>query len=514
MKNKLSIFLIFVVLAFSAGCSSLTGNLLPDSTDPGVPVIGKPSYENLDYSEDEVLILVESMEGLADTLGNLGSNIIDSYDSINWVRVTVPAGQRALDFIEELENTKTVLMGEPNLEYELYDGQAFEQGLGIESLEIGATDFDKLWGMRNVNAHKAWEITTGSPNVIIAIADTGLYYDHPEFEGHEIITPYNASGDGGNAYDVNGHGSHVAGTAAANGRFGNLAGVAWDCPIWPIRVSTARMQILTSSLIDTMMTVADYVTNNPQYRAVVNMSLGGRGYSYAFKDAIDHAFEKGVILVSAAGNDRKRVISYPNAYNGVISVSSNNPRDEKAPESSMGNWVSVSAPGENIWSVTQPTAQDPDRYYGYLSGTSMSSPHVCGAVALLLSKYPSLSPVEIINQVEVTARPGVYGAGFCDELGYGVLDVEALLGPLAPMGYGSLKVETDIPQEGRVAVFDGNNKTVGFGLTGADGALNIHVIRPGTYTVTLSYDGLIHEQAEVTITAGQLTTVNLSLDPS
>ncbi len=511
MKNKLSIFLIFVVLAFTAACSSLTGNMLPNNNDPGVPVMGKPSYESLDYCEDEVLILVESTEGLENILGNLGSNIIDSYDSINWVRVTVPAGQRALDFIEELESTKTVLMAEPNLEWELYDERDFNQAPSIESATVGATDIDKLWGMRNINAHEAWEITTGSPNVIIAIADTGLYFDHPEFVTHEIIAPYNATGDGGDAYDVYGHGSHVAGTAAANGRHGNLAGVAWDCPIMPIRVSNARLQILTTSLVDAMIHVADYVTDNPEYRAVVNMSLGGRGYSYAFKDAIDYAFEKGVVLVSAAGNDRKRVVSYPNGYNGVISVSANTPRDKKSLDSSMGFWVSVAAPGENIWSVIQPNVQNPDKYCGFMTGTSMASPHVCGAVALLLSKYPNLTPLEIINQVEATARPGVYGEGFCDELGYGILDAEALLGSLAPMNYGSLKVETNIPNEGRIAVFDGENKMVAYGLTGNNGTLNIYAIRPGTYTVTLSYDGLIHEQAQAAITAGQLASVELSL---
>ncbi len=247
------------------------------------------------------------------------------------------------------------------------------------------------------------------------------------------------------------------------------------------------------------------------------MSLSGRGYSFFFKDAIDYAFEAGVLLVAASGNDSKRVLSYPSAYNGVVSVAASTGQDGKAKFSNSGFWNSVAAPGVRILSAyptyETPAGQEP---YVELQGTSMASPHVCGAVALLLSRYPNLTPLELINQLEATARPGQYGDGFSEELGYGIINCEALLGDLQPMRYGGLRVETNIAgpaedsvQYGLITVYDESGRMVYFGATGEDGNHNFNAMLAGTYTVTLSFEDRVHTREIVTIDPGEFKTIML-----
>jgi subtilisin family serine protease len=242
--------------------------------------------------------------------------------------------------------------------------------------------------------------------------------------------------------------------------------------------------IWTSYLTDAMLHLGDYAEAHPEKRIVANMSIGGRGYSFAFKDAIDYAAERGVLLVTSAGNDYMRVISYPGAYNGVVTVAASTPWNEKADFSTMGWWNSVAAPGVNIYSTVTGGG------YESWQGTSMASPFVCGAAALLLSQYPELSTVELKNQIEQTAQ----GSGFTEELGYGVIDAAAILGELRPMAYGALKVKTNLVLEdeddesyGVITVFSSDGVLKAYGTTGMDGSHTFHALQPGDYTVTVAF---------------------------
>jgi len=171
------------------------------------------------------------------------------------------------------------------------------------------------------------------------------------------------------------------------------------------------------------------------------MSLGTPSYSYALKDAVDYVISRGVVVVAAAGNSYRRIAFYPAAFNGVISVAASTPRDEKADFSCIGWWNSVAAPGERILSVI------PNNNYRALNGTSMAAPFVAGAAALLLAEYPGLKPVEVMNQIEQTAR----GNGFSEELGYGILDLAA------------------------------------YGAAGEDGSHIFHALHPGEYVVSVTH---------------------------
>ncbi len=514
MKKILTLLSVLAVIALFAGCSLVPVTVDNETQQPAVTDLF--NFDGLDYVEGEVLVKVVNDVQLNALTKN--AIVLKEWSNLGWVLVSVPAGETTISYIEKLRRESGIFLAQPNLRYEI-DPIAGETINGIMGdNEINATSpaarYSSQWGFENINAEAAWDITTGDSNVIVAIVDTGVQVDHPEFSDKVFIDAYDTttqlSGEN-NMHDLNGHGTHVAGIAADNGSTGKIAGVAWDCPILPVRVEDDQGSIFTTYLIEAMTYLGDYAADHPEYRIVANMSIGGRGYNFAFKDAIDYAFDNGILLVTSAGNDSKRIISYPSAYNGVVSVAASTPYDIRADFSTQGWWNSVAAPGVEILSTY--ITDD----YTNLQGTSMASPFVTGAAALLLSKDSNLTPLEVKNQIEMTAR----GEGFNEQLGYGILDIEALLGALQPMQYSSLNVTTNIISDdvylgyGVISVFNSNGKLIGFGTTGESGNYLFNAIKPDDYTVTLSYydeytNDYFVDTDTVTVVADQEAVVNFT----
>jgi len=487
------IVLVLTMVMALAGCNTMLSEQdIPrgedEASDPA-EFADMISNEHLYDEADQGSILVKSddLSGLEPLLEELDSEVLNEYPQIDWAQIAVPTGQEMPEFLQEARKLEQIVLAQPNLPQKLPEYQErtdqevleyTEQDLDV--LNIGADDYDKyLWGMESINAPGAWEITTGSDEVVVAIIDTGVQMDHPEFAENEFVAPFNATDDGwpeGDVTDLSGHGTHVAGTAVADGRTGNIAGVSWDNPIMPIRVMNyVDGVILSTYTIEGILHIVDYMQEH-DVRVVANYSIGGRGYDPAMKDALDYALDEGLIWVTSAGNDGKRVPNLPATYNGLISVAASTPWDDKADFSTTGSWNSVAAPGVNIWSTV------PGEDYAHMQGTSMSSPHVTGAVALLLSENPDLTAVEVLNQVEQTAR----GEGFTEELGHGILDVEALLGDIHPVNYGGVDVQTNLPGA-QITVFDDNGNMVGFAAVGPDLIRRIHALEAGDYTVNLTF---------------------------
>jgi len=261
---------------------------------------------------------------------------------------------------------------------------------------------DSLWGMEKINPEPAWDVSTGL-GVRIAIVDTGIRYsgnqansvpDHEDLADHVLNPPDNwpnetfdlAEGDN-IPNDEDGHGTHVAGTAAAVGDNGTgVVGVAFNAQIIPIKVLDGNETELPYSRLIQAISLAQVADAD-----VINMSLVGKYLSKALHEAIQQAFSSGIVLVASAGNygNDKRI--YPAAYPEVISVGATTPSDARTSFSNFGEWVDIAAPGVGIRSTwnSSPSA------YWELNGTSMASPHVAGAAGLLLSYQPSLSPEEI-----------------------------------------------------------------------------------------------------------------------
>ncbi len=282
-----------------------------------------------------------------------------------------------------------------------------------------------LWGLTRIDAPSAWGVSTGAASVVVADIDSGVDYTHPDLAANMWHNPgeiaANGIDDDGNGYvddvygidaaygtsdpwDPDGHGTHTAGTMAAVGNNGTgVAGVCWSAGIMALEFMDSTGSGYTSDAI----TCIDYMTWEKVHYGVnvvaANASWGGGDYSQALHDAIAAAGNAGIAFVCAAGNegaDNDVLPSYPASYacSNIISVAATDSDDSLA---SFSNWgsgsVDLAAPGVNILS-TVPTTIDP---YGYESwdGTSMATPHVTGAVALLAAAHPEESMAARINAI-------------------------------------------------------------------------------------------------------------------
>lgn len=266
------------------------------------------------------------------------------------------------------------------------------------------------WNVNAVGAPEAWAAGYTGQGILVAVVDTGVDLDHPDLIGSLYVNPGEIAGNGidddGNGYvddvsgydfagrdanpdDINGHGTHVAGTIAAGNNGFGATGIAPDATILPVRVLGDDGSGSTNAVAAGIRYAADLGAD------IINLSLGG-GYSRAIDAAIDYAQQLGSFIVAAAGNESAPVPSFPAQFSGtnenVISVGAFSSSGSLAGFSNDvggSGSVQIDAPGVGIYSTYV------GGRYASLSGTSMASPHVAGVAALALSANPNLTPEEL-----------------------------------------------------------------------------------------------------------------------
>lgn len=300
--------------------------------------------------------------------------------------------------------------------------------------------FSQLWGLHNtgqsgglvdadVDAPEAWDISTGSRSVVVAVIDTGIDQTHPDLVGNLWTNPdeiaANGIDDDGNGYvddvhgwdwvnadnhpnDDNGHGSHCAGIIGALGNNGSgAAGVCWQVSLLGLKFLNASGSGFESDGAEAIA----YATHMGV--SVTSNSYTGPVFSQAMKEVIDAADAAGILFVAAAGNNASNIDAspeYPAAYDSanILSVTASTRTDELAGFSNFGATnVDLAAPGHEIYSTLHNGA------YGYKSGTSMAAPHVAGAIALLKSLHPALTATEIRELIVSTVNPLPALSGKC-----------------------------------------------------------------------------------------------------
>jgi len=235
------------------------------------------------------------------------------------------------------------------------------------------------WHLPKIAAPVAWDATTGNASVKVAIVDSGVESSHPDLSGR-VLLGYDFVNNDPDPSDDNGHGTAVAATAAAKGNDGvGTAGVAWNVAILPVKTMNSAGSGSYSAIANGITYSAD------QGAKIINLSLGGTQASTTLQNAVAYAWNKGSLLVAAAGNNGTNQTVYPAAYPNVIAVSATTRSDALASFSSYGSFVDLSAPGQDI------TTSWINSGYTTISGTSFSSPLVAGTAALALSQNPSLS---------------------------------------------------------------------------------------------------------------------------
>jgi thermitase len=375
---------------------------------------------------------IQSFSAVTQALRNKGIEVqerISAKDNILRLRYT----DSSLSLLELVSRLKGLISGarlvEPNYLYHALRGSPPPgngnplppPNDGLPTLIPNDTNFGFLWGMRNIgqrdaasggtagisnadsSAAKAWKIRTDGSRVIVAVIDSGVDYNHPDlrdnmWEGRgpngQLIHGYNAINNTFNPMDDNGHGTHCAGTIGGVGNNSRgVAGVAHRASIMAIKFLSSSGSGALSDAIKGI----DFARENGAQ--IMSNSWGGGPSSSLMQEAIVRARNAGIVFIAAAGNEGNNNdtrASFPANYpiDNVISVAASNNRDQMASFSNYGKrMVHLMAPGEQIYSTI------PGNKYDWFSGTSMATPHVSGAVALLLSQEPGLSPAAVRSRL-------------------------------------------------------------------------------------------------------------------
>lgn len=256
-------------------------------------------------------------------------------------------------------------------------------------------------GVKLMKAPEVWSESKQGNGVVIAVLDTGCQKDHPDLEeriigGRNFTADFN--GDENNFDDNNGHGTHVAGTIAASENNQGVLGMAPQAKLLILKVLEGNGSGSIQGIVDAIQYAIDWKGPNGEKVRIISMSLGGPQGSQEFHDAIIRAINCGILVVCAAGNTGKQEVQFPGAYNEVVGVGAVDLNKKFAYFSTMNNEVDVVAPGVDIISTY------PGNKYAKLSGTSMATPHVAGAAALIINQCEkdferTLTEVEIYAQL-------------------------------------------------------------------------------------------------------------------
>jgi len=364
------------------------------------------SHDDAEYSQDSILVKLESpdddmikrwgeeraLKFNTDEIANTVEGITSrTYPAFNMAEISLKEDIDVERAVESLAGREEVIHAEPNY---IMETTATPNDPG----------YDSLWAMPTINAPNAWDITTGSEEVVVAVIDSGIDYNHPDLKDNMWTSEdghhgFNAINNSYYPMDDLGHGTHVAGTIGAVGDNDlGVVGVNWEISLMAVKFIGEEGGGTVGNAIAGLEYVLERKRDGENIVATSN-SWGGGGYSELLYEAIEKHQEEGISFVAAVGNDRSDVDKtpfYPANYdlNNIISVAATDIDDELARFSNYGKRsVHVGAPGVNINSTL------PNGQYGHMSGTSMAAPHVSGLVALLRSHHPAYDHNQLKNAI-------------------------------------------------------------------------------------------------------------------
>ncbi|HRQ76599.1 MAG TPA: S8 family serine peptidase, partial [Phycisphaerales bacterium] len=372
--------------------------------------------------------------------------LAEQFGLLRYYTIHVPQGTDVLAFVaamaqfaSHIESAETdgiggVLATVPNdpsfgVQYALRNtGQTIQGQVGVPGADIKATE--------------AWDIHTGSDQVVIAVIDTGVTSTHADLAAN-MVPGYNIVDGNTNTADswLISHGTHCAGIAAARGNNATgISGVSWTSKIMPVKVLNLFGSGTETQCANGVIWAADNGAN------IGSMSLGyPDGIAY-FENAINYAHAQGMVLAVATGNTPGAQIFFPARWANTMAVGATDNRDLLASFTTTGPEMTVTAPGVDVYS-TYSALFNPA--YVYQSGTSMACPHVAGLAALVWSVNPSLTNLEVRQIIEATADD-LGAPGWDPQFGHGRINAHAALLAASP----TTSCPADLNDSGSVDVQD------------------------------------------------------------
>lgn len=293
------------------------------------------------------------------------------------------------------------------------DGQLLPPAASLSLSTPNDPEVDKQWALSHIRAWGLWQ-TKQTQRVLVAVLDTGIDQNHEDLRG-VVVGEVNFT-DSPTASDVNGHGTHVAGTIAANRDNGaGIVGLAPDTQLLNVKVADDKGRCTARAIARGIIWAADNEAN------VINISLEIREPSSELAEAVDYAWSRGAIVISAAGNDGSHLPVYPAYYENSIAVAGTRQDDSLAPLSNYGDWVDVAAPGFNIYSTL------PGNRYGYKTGTSFAAAYVSGLATILFNAVTDNNGDGRLNDEVRAAIEGGCQETVANDVGKGRIDAPASL---------------------------------------------------------------------------------------
>lgn len=250
------------------------------------PFFDKKRDRFVEVVEGEVIVRFK--KGLTDeetrkVIQDMGATVLDK-NKLGIYRLKIPKEISVEEFIERRGADEKLNLTEPNF---------IASTLAIQTSTPNDPSFASQWAITTLHADKAWQVTTGNRNVVVAILDTGVDLTHEDIK-QKIIAGYDFANDDTDPSDDHGHGTHVAGIIGAETNNGvGVAGISWDSPLMPVKVITASGEGAYSDVMDGILYAAD------KGARVLNISIGGYSYSQVLGDAVEYAHTKGAVLVAA-----------------------------------------------------------------------------------------------------------------------------------------------------------------------------------------------------------------------
>ena len=396
-------------------------------------IVGDDSVEVIVGVYDDKPFSYGGLMGLIARYGGELDDTVSMGDRLRAVVIDVPLGTVS-SFVADIRSRGFSRYVEPNMRFQI-------------SEVPNDPSWSAQWGPTKIEADYAWNTTIGDSSVVVAVLDTGVDWDHPDLAANiwnntgEVVDGIDNDGNGfvddirgwdfvdtttsvatgedgivrdNDPMDRHGHGTHCSGIVAAvtNNSLG-IAGVCWNCKIMPVRMSFKTPSGGGSVEADDASKAIIYAADNGA--DIISMSWSFPSSSYLLHDAITYAYDSDVLLVAAAGNEDSSLKRYPAAYDEVIAVTGTDSNDDSYSETTFGYWVELAAPGVNIYSTVN------DDSYAYMTGTSMSAPHVAGVAALVLSVC---GRADMVRQILRETADDLGDPGFDNYYGYGRINAQ------------------------------------------------------------------------------------------